>query len=1318
MLAAHSILRWVIILTAVILTLVAVLLSVVRLSVEQASRLEPRLEALLAEQLKADASIGELDGRLQGLDLSLSMQDLRINSQGSDSPQPLFEIDQAHLRLDTLATLSQGIPVLSHARISGATLHLYQAEDLSWYWPGSPVISDFLARDSEVDLTDLDDWTVAVLRQRLWGDELEVVLHGQQRTLTMQMPRLLISGDEGDVRLEANVELIEQGASQQQTSGDAFKVAMQVVPGTKGLTDFTAGLQANMNLESLAVVLRAAGLEEVLELDDVTGSAGLWARWKQGRLEDVRLDMQVPRLVLSQPEGVMPRDEHTLVLEQASLLGQWLRNTSNDGWQAWLTGDAANQNPENRNTSQAAARSGQGLPMPRHWYASSRDNGWWLNGSAFELDALAYWYDRLPLPEALSRTLEALAPRGMIDGLGVGYLDDEWQAQVSASHVSVSPWDDVPGGGPLDIWLEAEGARGDVRFVNSADPSGSVPDAMLELPELYDEALQLDHASGQVKWIYDGPRSSISGVDLEARMSGAKVRGTFGLAVGNEGSTDRGGFGLRLTMADIDAVEQPISGFLPMKLLREELDPALAEWLASGVQARVPKGHLALHLPLDEQGDFEDDDMDVLFGLDLQVRDGRLTPDPEWPRVDGIKGRLSLVNDSFKAEIDNAHSLGITLSRGDVTVLDKLLSVNADLDASPDAVTRYLAAMPVEGMALAEDWQGEGKINSTVTLKLPVSQPDELELDVKTQLAIERLTNQPTGLSLRDLRGPLHWKQNATQSGLTGQLEARALGGPVKASIDTVNDDLRLSGRSMVNELLALGAPAGFDHIIAGEIPWQANLSLASKPPQMLFESDLQGVTINLPSPLGKPAETPRPLGLTLSLADAPALTGYLGTDVGLRWRSDGGGADTSRGQLWLMREAPDHWPSQPGWSVSGYLPELVLSDWMDALNPLAESTAGTSASPGQSQGLNQLSFDTACLRFSDSCLGSLGIRGQPAGKGWKLALEGSLLSGKLDYQPDADNALDLSLKRLTLDTLIPDSSKIGQGKLLDQVYVPPTPEPMADGIDSLPDGRLRVAELHRNGQQFGPLTAYWNSAPGNVAIRPAGLTLGEVSVSGQLVWEAAGPDSSLTRVRGRLNGRNLGNALSLLGEEPPLTSAGTQVTSQLAWPGAPWQFALARSQGSIQAELSDGRFLTLGSPSARLVGLLNVDNLIRRLRLDFSDVTGRGTAFDSVTGAATLYGGVLETRGPIRIRGPAANIRLSGAVDLIRHQLDQQLTITLPLGRSLSLAAVVAGAPVVGGALFIADMLLGDTIERVTQLNYRVRGPWSSPQLSLERAQ
>ena len=87
-------------------------------------------------------------------------------------------------------------------------------------------------------------------------------------------------------------------------------------------------------------------------------------------------------------------------------------------------------------------------------------------------------------------------------------------------------------------------------------------------------------------------------------------------------------------------------------------------------------------------------------------------------------------------------------------------------------------------------------------------------------------------------------------------------------------------------------------------------------------------------------------------------------------------------------------------------------------------------------------------------------------------------------------------------------------------------------------------------------------------------------------------------------------------------------------------------------------------------------------------------------------------------IEGPATHFTLNGSVDLARRELDQRLSVTVPVSNNLPLAAVLAGAPMVGGALFIADKLFGDAIDRVTRIHYRVQGPWTSPRIALESAE
>jgi uncharacterized protein YhdP len=68
------------------------------------------------------------------------------------------------------------------------------------------------------------------------------------------------------------------------------------------------------------------------------------------------------------------------------------------------------------------------------------------------------------------------------------------------------------------------------------------------------------------------------------------------------------------------------------------------------------------------------------------------------------------------------------------------------------------------------------------------------------------------------------------------------------------------------------------------------------------------------------------------------------------------------------------------------------------------------------------------------------------------------------------------------------------------------------------------------------------------------------------------------------------------------------------------------------------------------------------------------------------------------------------------QERVDAKLLVTLPVSNNLPLAALIVGAPAIGGALFIADKLLGDRVARFASVQYDVKGPWQDPQISFDK--
>jgi uncharacterized protein YhdP len=141
---------------------------------------------------------------------------------------------------------------------------------------------------------------------------------------------------------------------------------------------------------------------------------------------------------------------------------------------------------------------------------------------------------------------------------------------------------------------------------------------------------------------------------------------------------------------------------------------------------------------------------------------------------------------------------------------------------------------------------------------------------------------------------------------------------------------------------------------------------------------------------------------------------------------------------------------------------------------------------------------------------------------------------------------------------------------------------------------------------------------------------------------------------------------------------------------------------------IKDGRFVDIEPGAGRVFGLLSINELQRRLRLDFSDLFKKGFTFDEISGDFQLSRGDAFTDNTV-IKGPAARIAITGRTGLVRRDYEQLITVTPHLTSSLPLAGAIAN-PGVGAALFLAQKLFESQIDAITRYQYTVRGDWDKP--------
>jgi uncharacterized protein YhdP len=258
--------------------------------------------------------------------------------------------------------------------------------------------------------------------------------------------------------------------------------------------------------------------------------------------------------------------------------------------------------------------------------------------------------------------------------------------------------------------------------------------------------------------------------------------------------------------------------------------------------------------------------------------------------------------------------------------------------------------------------------------------------------------------------------------------------------------------------------------------------------------------------------------------------------------------------------------------------------------------------------------------------------------------------------------------------------------QLPDMRSAPPGQSPGKADTGGLPAMNIEVVDLILRDQVMGRLDLVTRKTP-------AGLSLEQAQLIGPLVELKATGSWDRERSRSQLavtmDSRNTGRLLDALG------------------------YARAMRDGSLQGNLSvrDGQILKVEPGAGRLFGLLSIGELPRRLSLDFSDLFGKGFAFDKIEAHLQLADGNAYTR-EFYMEGPSARVELDGRIGLVARDYDQRVIVTPNVSTALPAIGAVAAGPVGAVAGFVTQKLLQKEINRLSRYRYRVAGSWDAPQI------
>jgi len=279
----------------------------------------------------------------------------------------------------------------------------------------------------------------------------------------------------------------------------------------------------------------------------------------------------------------------------------------------------------------------------------------------------------------------------------------------------------------------------------------------------------------------------------------------------------------------------------------------------------------------------------------------------------------------------------------------------------------------------------------------------------------------------------------------------------------------------------------------------------------------------------------------------------------------------------------------------------------------------------------------------------------------------------------------------------------------------------------SLPLAEVRIRDLQLGRHALGHWAFKAVPEPGRLRVKDLQVRLGDTRLTAsasrragaRLSWSRSG-DSHRTRFTGKLRTGNLDQLLSQFGYDAGIVSEDASLGLDLQWSGPPDSADWSVISGDVVLQLEHGQLRqTSGTPAEalRVLGILNVNYLARRLRLDFSDLYKSGLSYDSIDGVLRLDSGRMHWQRPLAVIGPSTQLTLRGDFDLLREKIDAELVVSLPLTSNLPwmVALTLPGGIPIAAGVYVAGRVFEQQLESLTSAVYQISGSLDEPEVKFK---
>ena len=901
---------------------------------------------------------------------------------------------------------------------------------------------------------------------------------------------------------------------------------------------------------------------------------------------------------------------------------------------------------------------------------------------AVELKPLARLSEHFLLPERFRALIKTLSPQGVLHDVRFnwsGALEAplQYAAKARFAQLGIAPYGDIPGfdhlNGEFDINEKSGRVKAEGRKVG------------IHYPGVFVEAQhELDKLAGRVNW-------TVRDHDLDVRIEDLLFENAdaSGSVSGSVRATAAGANIVDLTARASRARGVAVYKYIP------HLPTEVAHWLQRGIlQGSASDVRFRL------RGDLDDfpyrDPKKGEFKVSAKLAGVQLRYDDEWPSIEGITGDIAFDGPALVIKAQRATSLGAQLNDvqarfADVYKDHAVLRVEGKARGPSNEFLKFIARSPVRGFigGLTDGWSAAGPGELDLALDLPLHALDEAKVAGHYQFDGNSIVMAAGDPPMTQVKGRIDFtEQGASSPGISAQY----LNGPLNVRVENQQGAVVVTatGSADAAGLMRTASLPRTDRV-KGVARYRATFKMRDRQTSAVFESNLQGVSVDLPPPFAKRATENWPLRIErVSESDtrlrlSATLAALLNVQGSLR--KDGNRMVLDRAGV-AIGDVPVPKPEGAFIAVAVNVPSLSV----DTFAPFGGDTgAGRSSMPP----LGALSLRTDRLTGAGRVVHDVSLRAQLRGQVWRADVTARELAGEVSWLPKGNGVIKARLSHLHHPEMVENAAIQS-----------------SDNFKDLPALDIVADRYVLDGRELGRLELQAFNEKGGWRIDHAALSTASGTASASGLWVPARTGAERTELDISVKAQDIGAYLAQVGYGDAVRGGKGELTGRVSWNGPPTDLDYGSLSGALQMRAEDGQFVKLKPGVGRLLGVLSLQSLPRRITLDFKDVFGEGFAFDRIDGTAKIARGVMTT-GDLGMVGTSATVVITGAADLAKETQNLHVRVVPTVGDSVAAAAGLALLnPVVGVGAWIAQRLLKDPLGRMLAYEYAVTGSWDDPQV------